>query len=71
MQYKPRELYHSGMVTYRLTGGLWGPKRKLIVRSAMKDGVIYVDGSSIKIPFHFGEKAVFDRSPYPLKVVKA
>ncbi len=68
IQYRPRELYQSQR-NYQLKGGMVRLKSPFIVRSLMRGGVIFVDGSHSKYPFNFGDTARIAHSPVPLRVV--
>ncbi|MDP3723943.1 MAG: NAD(+)/NADH kinase [Candidatus Omnitrophota bacterium] len=69
IQYLPRELYYGSGATYRLTGGLVPPGRTITLRSLMREGMVYVDGEHLKIPFRYGDVLRVSRSPQPLSVV--
>ena len=69
LQYVVRELYRGHGRKARLKSGVFSASRTFKVVSIMKDGVIYVDGSHIKIPFSFGEELIVANSEYPLQVV--
>ena len=57
IQYKPRELYHSRTVKYRLTGGLVKRPQTAKLVSTMAHGYIFVDGANVKFPFTYGSQA--------------
>jgi NAD+ kinase len=63
LQYKPRELYQVLNKRYRLTGGVVGPGRKIVIVSRMLHGYIFVDGAHIKVAFPYGTKATISSSP--------
>jgi len=69
IQYKPRELYRGHGKKYRLTGGVLKPGRKITVLSLIREGVVFVDGSHVCLPFSFGASIHVRPSAYPLKVV--
>ena len=68
-QYKPRELYRGRNIRYHLTGGVLAPTQKITLTSLMREGVVFVDGSHVCLPFSFGTKAFVKRSSNPLKII--
>lgn len=68
-QYKPRELYRGHGVKYALTGAILNPQQVIRVTSLMREGVIFVDGSHIWLPFSFGTKVKISRSSHPIKAI--
>ena len=69
MQYRPRELYRGHKVEYKLVGDVLKPTQKLSMTSLMREGVIFIDGSHVCLPFSFGTKLQVRRSNFPLKVI--
>ncbi len=69
IQYLPRELFAAGTAGYRLTGGVIDAARHVEVRSGMREGIIYVDGPHLRIPFHYGNVLKISASPYPLCII--
>lgn len=71
IQYKPRELYHSQTVPYRLTGGFIrsGHRAKLV--SGMARGYIFVDGAHVRFPFTYGSCAEISSSSNFIQLVHA
>ena len=69
LQYKPRELYSGRGTHYRFKGGLIPDGEHIKITSLMREGVVYVDGSHICVPFAFGSTLKISRSKHPLKVV--
>ena len=69
MQYRPRELYRGHKVIYKLVGAILKPTQKLSMTSLMREGVIFIDGSHVCLPFSFGTKLQVCRSSFPLKVI--
>ncbi|MBI4309433.1 MAG: NAD(+)/NADH kinase [Candidatus Omnitrophica bacterium] len=69
IQYKPRELYRGHGTKYRLTGGVLKPRQKITMTSLIREGVVFVDGSHICLPFSFGAAIQVGSSPEPLKVI--
>ena len=68
--YQPRELYRArGRIKYRLTGGVLKAGQKIQVTSLMREGVIFLDGSHVRLPFSFGAAVRVQRSNHPLKAV--
>jgi NAD+ kinase len=68
-QYKPRELYRGRHTRYRLKGGMLKSSQKITMTSLMREGVVFVDGSHVCLPFTFGAKIFVTRSTNPLKVI--
>ncbi|MDE1920577.1 MAG: NAD(+)/NADH kinase [Candidatus Omnitrophica bacterium] len=68
-QYKPRELYGGNRVRYRLTGGVLKSAQKIVLTSLMREGVVFVDGSHVCLPFSFGTKVFVQGSMDPLKII--
>jgi len=68
-QYKPRELYRGRNIKYHLKGGVLKPSQKITLTSLMREGVVFVDGSHVCMPFSFGTKIFVERSSNPLKIV--
>ena len=68
-QYRPRELYRGKNVHYHLKGGMLKPTQKITLTSLMREGVVFVDGSHVCLPFSFGAKISVSRSPNPLKII--
>jgi len=68
-QYKPRELYRGKKIHYHLKGGILKPTGKITVTSLMREGVVFMDGSHVCLPFSFGAKIFIKRSLNPLKII--
>ena len=69
LQYMPRELYWGPGTMYRLTGGLVQPGRAIVLRSLMREGMVYVDGEHLKFPFRYGDRLQISSTRDPLRVV--
>lgn len=69
IQYLPRELFKGNTMNYKLTGGVIDLINPLVIHSLMREGMIYVDGSHLRIPFNYGERLEIINSPYPLKAI--
>lgn len=69
LQYHPRELIKSSRLNCQLTGGVLKRNQSIKIQSLMRRGMIYVDGTHVSFPFHFGDVATFSKSPYPIKVI--
>ena len=69
LQYKPRELYHGRGSGYHLKGGLIRDGENIRIISLMREGVVYVDGSHVCLPFVFGSTLKVSRSSHPLNVI--
>lgn len=70
IQYMPRELYYGFNPHYWHTGGILRSPQKLSVISLMRSGMIFVDGTHLKLNFPFNAKLTVALSPNPLKVVQ-
>lgn len=68
-QYKPRELYRGKNIRYHLRGDILKPTQKITLTSLMREGVVFVDGSHVCMPFSFGAKIFVNQSSNPLKIV--
>ncbi len=68
-QYRPRELYRWKNTHHRLKGGILKPTQKITLTSLMREGVVFVDGSHVCLPFSFGAKISVNRSSSPLKII--
>ncbi len=68
-QYKPRELYRGKNTRYHLKGGILKSNQKITLTSLMREGVVFVDGSHVCLPFSFGAKIFVKRSANPLRIV--
>lgn len=69
LQFVVRELYCGKLGKPKKHSAVFSAKDHLKIVSLMKDGVIFVDGSHVSVPFPFGEEITIRNSPYPLKVV--
>lgn len=69
LQYLPRELFAHGKSAYVLRGGLIASTVPIVIHSLMRDGMIYVDGAHLRVPFHYGSKLEIQPSPHPLPMV--
>lgn len=69
-QYMPRELYRGKIMhSYKLKGDVLKSTDKVIMTSLMREGVVFVDGSHVCLPFSFGAKLIVKHSPNPLKII--
>jgi NAD+ kinase len=68
-QYQARELYIGSGRTYKLKGGVLKPTQSLSITSLMREGVAFVDGSHVCLPFSFGTTMKVVKSALPLKAV--
>ena len=68
-QYKPRELYYGKNTSYKLEGSVLNPAQNITLTSLMLEGVVFVDGSHVCLPFSFGSKVFVGKSPNPLKII--
>jgi len=69
IQYKPRELYIGSGTKYKLKGAVLDPKRGVTITSLMREGVAFVDGPHVCLPFSFGTTLKVTQSSHPLKVI--
>lgn len=70
IQYRPRELYRGWTnEAYRFCGGILPPETKISLTSLMAEGMIFIDGSHLRIPFRVSETAEIRQSEYPLRVL--
>lgn len=69
LQYRPRELYAGRGQRYRLTGGTFLPSDRLRIRSEMRHGMIYIDGTHVQVPFPESRVLAVSDSKYPLKSI--
>jgi NAD+ kinase len=68
-EYRPRELYRRKGTSYKLKGAVLNPNQVLSVTSLMREGIIFVDGSHISLPFQFGTTVKIKQSSNPLKAI--
>ena len=68
VQYLVREPYLTGGVRYELIRAVRHIGERLVLQSLMDDGVVYVDGPYIDIPFHLGAVLDLTEGP-PLEIV--
>jgi len=68
-QYKPRELYKGRNVRYILKGGVLKPTQKITLTSLMREGVVFVDGSHVCLPFSFAAEIQVTHSVNPLNII--
>ena len=69
-QYRVRELYYVSGIQSKLKGGILKSNNTIKITSMMKDGVIYIDGANVKIPFPFGVELTVKMTKKPLRVVQ-
>ncbi len=69
LQYIPRELYQGKQSSFQLRGGIIKPTETFTVTSLMREGVIYVDGPHIGVPFGYAATLKASLSPYPIKTI--
>ncbi len=68
-QYMPRELYRYPGVNYHLTGDILSPGTVLLLESLMRQGMLYIDGAHLRIPFRYGDVLEIRRSNSSLKII--
>lgn len=69
MQYLPRELYEGFSRSYRLKGGVVGPREVISVTSLMRGGMIFVDGTHCHLKFPFNSTLKIFLSPQPINAI--
>jgi NAD+ kinase len=69
LQYRPRELFHGRGNAYALPGAAVTLQQPITVRSRMREGILYVDGAHLRIPFPYGAVLKICNSEHALKVV--
>jgi NAD+ kinase len=68
-QYQPRELYKGRHLRYTLKGALLKPAQKITLTSLMREGVVFVDGSHVCLPFSFAAEIQVTLSANPLNII--
>jgi len=68
-QYMARELYRGKNIRYHLKGGVLKADQKISLTSLMREGVVFVDGSHVCLPFSFGSRVFVSRSSDPLRII--
>lgn len=72
IQYKPRELYRGRTgASQHLSGGIVSAPEKILIESMMPRGVIFVDGSHVRIPFTYGYRVEISSSKNFVQLVHA
>jgi len=69
IQYVVREPYHGLGPTYRLVKGLVGEHESLLIRSKIREGMLYVDGHDLARKVDIGSEIVLSRSDEPLTLL--
>lgn len=69
IQYVVREPYQAPGVHYSLARGLVDPGEELVLRSKMREGIIYVDGAHRTHPVDIGAELRLKRSPEVLQLL--
>jgi len=70
IQYMPRELYYGFRKHYHHTGDVLRERQILHITSLMRNGMIFIDGTHIKIKFPFNSTLKVSFSPNPLRVLQ-
>lgn len=70
IQYMPRELYYGFHKHYSHTGGVLKGKQMIRITSLMRNGMIFVDGTHIKLKFPFNSTLKISFSSNPLRVLQ-
>ena len=72
MQYKCRELFADlNVPSYELRGGILPEGTPIRVTSRMREGMLYVDGAHLRLPWAAGAVLELNRCDFPLNVVRA
>lgn len=69
-QYLCRELYYGKQKKYKIKKGVLSKHDSIKIVSLMREGMIFVDGSRLKLTFSFGKTITLKHSPFPLKLVR-
>ncbi len=69
IQYRSRELYIGSGTKYHLKGNVLKPQQHLSITSLMREGVVFVDGPHVCLPFSFGTNLKICKSTHPLRVI--
>lgn len=69
MQYRTRELFRPWGAKYGLIGGVLKSIQRIELTSLMREGMVFVDGSHVCLPFSFGAVLNVKHSPHPLRVI--
>ena len=69
IQYLPRELFRGSVGKYCHIGGIIKVSAPIIIQSQMREGMFFIDGSHLRIPFRYGNTLEISLSPFPLKMV--
>jgi NAD+ kinase len=69
IQYMPRELYYGFRKHYCHTGGVLKAKSAVAITSLMRNGIISIDGTHIKLKFPFNSTLKISLSPNPLRAL--
>ncbi len=68
-QFVAREVYQKKYGPRRLLKGLLSPNQTLEMISYMREGLIFIDGANLVVPFRVGDKLKVRISSQPLKVI--
>lgn len=69
LQFLARELFRGGGREYLLDRGFVAPGDTLLVQSAMREGMLYLDGCHYRIPFGFGRTLEARAADCPLNLI--
>lgn len=69
LQFLARELFRGGGREYLLSRGCIAPGDKLMVQSAMREGMLFLDGCHYRIPFGFGRSLEASNAACPLHLI--
>lgn len=70
-QYLARELFEGRGAVYKLRRGTVPASERLEVRSLMREGMLYLDGPHLRVPFPHGSRLLLTAAPYPLPLITA
>lgn len=69
MQYLPRELNRGLGETYRFTGGIVAGEEPVVVRSMMREGMVFVDGAHLRLALPYNSVLELQNAAHPLQMV--
>ncbi|MFT5206619.1 MAG: NAD+ kinase [Candidatus Omnitrophota bacterium] len=67
--FKARELYRGKKIVYKHEGAILDGDVGFRIHSTMENGMLYVDGSRVQLPFCHGDIAALKNSKIPLKLI--
>ncbi len=67
--FKARELYRGKKIAYKYEGAILDGNVGFKIHSTMGNGMLYIDGSRVKLPFCHGDIACLKNSKTPLRLI--